>query len=63
MKNNNYTYLKFSTLILTITNTCMFKSSGLDHDHEEHLEPVGFVLKMNGTEHLNKKMVLLQVHL
>ena len=33
----------------------MFKSLDSDHDHEEHLEPVGFVLKMNGTDHVKQE--------
>ena len=53
MKNNNYTYLKFSTLILTIA--ILACSNPANSDHEEHNEPVGFVLKMNGTDHVKQE--------
>ena len=52
MKTNNYTFLKFSTLILTIAILACSNPADSDHDHDEHLEPVGFVLKMNGTDHV-----------
>ena len=53
MKNNNYTNLKFSTLILTIA--ILACSNPANSDHEEHNEPVGFVLKMNGTDHVKQE--------
>jgi hypothetical protein len=55
MKNNNYTYLKFSTLILTIAILACSNPADSDNDHDEHHEPVGFVLKMNGTDHVKQE--------
>ncbi len=55
MKTNNYTFLKFSTLILTIAILACSNPADSDGDHDEHEEPVGFVLKMNGTDHIKQE--------